>query len=174
MLLWSVHFNPKPSPIVRLFEFNTRGQKEGESVSVFVAALRKLAERCEFGAVLDDMLRDHIICGIKNKKAQQRLLQEVDLSYTKAYDLAIATKTAQKNSELLHDKSLLKGTTAVTDHEYTVNRVRENKSGTTKPRWHKVKPQPCPKKDNNCHRCGDKHQPLQCWYKDCVQFLQKR
>ena len=38
------HYNPKPSPIVKRFEFNSRSQKEGESIAVFVAQLRKIAE----------------------------------------------------------------------------------------------------------------------------------
>ena len=49
------HFNPKPSPIVKRFEFNSKCQNEGECVSEFVAALRKLAEHCEYGAVLEDI-----------------------------------------------------------------------------------------------------------------------
>ena len=54
----ATQFNPKPSPIVKRFEFNTRCQKQGESIAVFVAELRKIAEHCDFGAVLSDMLRD--------------------------------------------------------------------------------------------------------------------
>ena len=65
------HFNPKPLPIVRRFEFNTRCQKEGESVSEFVTALRKITEHCEFHDVLDDMLHDRIVCGISSKRTQQ-------------------------------------------------------------------------------------------------------
>ena len=37
------HFNPKLSPIIKRFEFNTRRQEEGETVAVFVAELRKIA-----------------------------------------------------------------------------------------------------------------------------------
>ena len=37
------HFQPKPSPIIKRFEFNTRCQNEGESVVSFVTALRKFA-----------------------------------------------------------------------------------------------------------------------------------
>jgi len=51
------HFNPKPSPIVKGYEFNTRRQEEGETVAKFVAELRKIAEYCEYGGVLSDMLR---------------------------------------------------------------------------------------------------------------------
>ena len=44
MEIAATHFNPKPSPIVKRFEFNSRSQKEGESIAVFVAELRKIAE----------------------------------------------------------------------------------------------------------------------------------
>ena len=36
------HFNLKPSPIVKRYEFNTRVQGEGESIANYVAALRKI------------------------------------------------------------------------------------------------------------------------------------
>lgn len=38
------HYNPKPSPIVKRYEFNTRIQEEGETVSTFMAGLRKIAQ----------------------------------------------------------------------------------------------------------------------------------
>ena len=38
------HFNPKPSPIVKRYEFNTRSQGENETVATYVAELRKIAE----------------------------------------------------------------------------------------------------------------------------------
>ena len=75
------HFNPKPSPIVKRFEFNTRRQKSGETVAVYVAALRKLAEHCEYKDILNDMLRDRLVCGIYDKRVQQRFLQEAKLKY---------------------------------------------------------------------------------------------
>ena len=50
------HYNPKPSPIVKRYEFNCRCQKEGESIATYVAELRRIAEHCQYGAVLNDML----------------------------------------------------------------------------------------------------------------------
>ena len=44
--LATAHFNPKPSPIVKRFEFNSPCQKEGESIATYVAELRKIAEHC--------------------------------------------------------------------------------------------------------------------------------
>ena len=71
-----------------------------------MTALRKIAEHCEFRDVLDDMLRDRIVCGISSKRTQQRLLQEADLTYAKAHDMALAAETAQKNSERLQEPTL--------------------------------------------------------------------
>ena len=42
------HLAPKPSEIVQRFKFNNRFRNEGESVADFVAALRNLAEHCEY------------------------------------------------------------------------------------------------------------------------------
>ena len=52
------HYKPKPGKIVSRYKFYTHGRKEGQSVSEFVADLRRLAEHCEFGATLDDIVTD--------------------------------------------------------------------------------------------------------------------
>ena len=70
------HLAPKPSEIVQRFKFNNRFRTEGESVADFVAALRNLAEHCEYGDTLETMLRDRIVCGIQDEKIQRRLLVE--------------------------------------------------------------------------------------------------
>ena len=95
------HFNPKPSPIVKRFEFNTRRQEEGESVAVFVAELRKIAQYCDYGDVLSDMLRDHVVCGLANKAVQRRLLQEPTLTFEKALEVAVAAESAARDSRRL-------------------------------------------------------------------------
>ena len=74
------HFKPKPSVIVERFKFNTRGQQQGETISVFLAELRRLSENCEFGATLDEMLRDRLVCGASDDKIQIRLCAEPNLT----------------------------------------------------------------------------------------------
>ena len=61
------HHCPKPSETVKRFEFYNRAQKPGETVSSFVAELRAIAERCNFGDSLDQMLRDRLICGTSSE-----------------------------------------------------------------------------------------------------------
>ena len=70
------HFNPKPSAIIKRYEFNTRKQRPGETVAEYVAALRKIAEYCEYGDILNDMLRDRLVCSIADKRVQNRHLRE--------------------------------------------------------------------------------------------------
>ena len=60
------HFSPKPLVIAERFRFHKRNQEEGESVNMFVASLRKLAEYCEFKDALNDALRDRLVCGLRN------------------------------------------------------------------------------------------------------------
>ena len=92
------HYNPKPSPIVKWFEFNSRCQKEGESIGTYVAELHKIAEHSQFGAVLNDMLRDRLVCGTVHKAIQRGLLVEPSLTFEKAIEMALAAEAADKDS----------------------------------------------------------------------------
>ena len=74
-------------------------QKEGESISDFIANLRRISEHCNYGTILEDMLRDRIVCGVRDKRIQQRLLAEPDLKFAKARELAIAAEAATRNSQ---------------------------------------------------------------------------
>lgn len=166
------HFNPKPSPIVKRYEFNTRKQEEGETVATFVAALRKIAEYCEYGSVLDDMLRDRVVCGIHNKAVQRRLLQEPSLTFEKALEMALAAETADRDSRRLRGSSLSekdvdtqvqqqKGESPTTDSS-AVNKVDRHKSqrpGGTRERSGG-------NKERDCYRCGGKHHPSRCTFLD--------
>ena len=92
------HYNPTPSPIVQRFKFNSRMRQQGENVATFVTALKQLTEHCVFGAALDDMLRDRLVCGIGDGKIQRRLLAESELTFKKAFELAQAMETADRDA----------------------------------------------------------------------------
>ena len=67
----TAHFDPKPSPIVQRFKFYNRIRAKGESIAAYVAALRALAEHCEFGDTLPIMLRDRLVCGVNHEGIQR-------------------------------------------------------------------------------------------------------
>ena len=65
------HREPAPSIIIRRFQFNTQNQKPSESISEYIAVLRKAAEHCNYGESLSEMLQDKLVCGITNSAVQK-------------------------------------------------------------------------------------------------------
>lgn len=78
-------FKPEPSEIVQRFKFNSSGRKPGESVMAYVAVLRKLAQDCNYGDKLSEMLRDRLVCGFGDDCIQRRLLSELNLTFDRGY-----------------------------------------------------------------------------------------
>lgn len=67
--------------------FDSRSQKEVESIDHFVSSLRKVAKSCNFCSGLQDsLLRDRIVLGLKEPPLRKKLLQERHLTLEKAID----------------------------------------------------------------------------------------
>ena len=94
------HFQPKPLLIAERFHFHRRDQAADESIAEYVAELRRLSTNCEFGATLNDALRDRLVCGMRNTSAQKRLLAEADLTFKKALELSQGMEAAEKTQRL--------------------------------------------------------------------------
>ena len=165
-----LHYNPKPSLIVKRFEFNSRCQKEGESIATYVAELRKIAEHCQFGAVLNDMLRDRLVCGTVHKAIQRRLLAEPLLTFDKAIETALAAEAADKDSLRLTGATKDKDQTTP-DQEAPASRTPVNKVGDQKPYRNKSPPAAAGK----CYRCGRGHLSSECPCREYVcHFCKKK
>ena len=151
------HYNPAPSEIVERFRFYCRVWNPGESVVNFLAQLRSLAARCNYGDSLENMLQDRLVCGINDDSTQKGLLAESNLTYKKAAELARGLETADRNVKLLKS-----GATSHIKHETQlqespqVNCVASNKGSTAV----------------ICYRCGIAgHTVEQCRYsKDIVCY----
>ena len=61
------YYGPVPSEVVQHYHFNSRNWKPGESVASYVAELRAIARHCHYGDSLLLMLRDRLVCGIKQQ-----------------------------------------------------------------------------------------------------------
>ena len=146
------HFHPKPSPIIKRFEFNTGVQQEGETVGVFFAALRNIAEHCSYPEdILHDMLHDRIVCGIWDKAVQFMLLKESKLTYDTALDTALAAEAAANDSKQLHDNPHPVLPVQQVKEKSKSSKQREGTSTTI------------------CYRCGGKHIASQCRFWDYEQ-----
>jgi len=136
------HYEPQRVIIAERFHFHKRDQAAGESIADFDAALRKLATHCDFGATLEDTLRDRFVCGLRHETIQRRLLSEKDLTYTKAMEIARAMEAADANAKSFKDAG---------------------------PAIRKFSSQPNRDARNPCYRCGrTSHIPSDCKFKDAT------
>ena len=79
--------------------FRRRVQHPGESFDDFLVSLRELAKTCKFSdnECIEKNIRDQIIEGIHDGDTVQNLLQEKDLSLSKAITMCQAQEAAKKN-----------------------------------------------------------------------------
>lgn len=82
------HHNPKPLVIVQRFKFHSHFRKSGQSVANFGAKLRQLSEHCDSGTVLDDMLRDRLVCVVNSDTIQ------LPLTFKKALGVSLRMEMA--------------------------------------------------------------------------------
>ncbi|XP_064389221.1 uncharacterized protein K02A2.6-like [Halichondria panicea] len=113
---------------------------------------RKLAIHCGFaGDRLTEELRDQIVVGLRKETDRKRLLTEADLTYKRTLEIVQASESAEKTTKSLqrHDTS---------EVLYTSRKQKHQKSSKTPPQ-----DQP-----RDCYRCGGKHQPAVCKFKEAV------
>ena len=72
---------------------------------MYVSELRKLSEFCEYGETLEDMLCDRLVCGLAERRVQQCLLVEGDLTLEKALKIGQAMELAERDARDLHQAS---------------------------------------------------------------------
>ena len=106
----------------------------------FMAQLRRLATHCQFGAFLEEALRDRLVCGLRNESIQRRLLSESNLSLQKAVEVSTGMEAAELNSKKISASS-------VTEE---VKQVSSSNSKTV------------PKKKPVCFRCAGPHLATGC------------
>ena len=63
-----------------------------------MAELRRLSEHCGFQD-LENMLRDRLVCGVRDTRIQKKLLAEMGLTFKKAFNTAQAVETAEQQAK---------------------------------------------------------------------------
>lgn len=78
------HFTKKRNIIYERVKFNLRSQRENESIEAFVTDLLKLGEHCNYGNLLEEVIRDRIVIGIRDKQLSELLQLDAELTLEKA------------------------------------------------------------------------------------------
>ncbi|KAL1417874.1 hypothetical protein MTO96_006047 [Rhipicephalus appendiculatus] len=87
-------YKPQVNETAARFSFFMRKQQDGESVREYIADLRRLAKNCYFGDSLNRMLRDLIVCGIRDDDARRCLLTRKKLTVEQAEEFTMASEKA--------------------------------------------------------------------------------
>ena len=87
---------PKKNEILKRFKFNMRVQGD-ESLETFITDLKALAMSCNFGELQDSLIRDRIVCGVKDARLREKLLITQDLSLDKAIETACAVEVTKQS-----------------------------------------------------------------------------
>ena len=98
------YFRPQKNVVFERFKFNSSFQLPNETVDSYINNLRYLASTCEFGALTDELIRDHLIIGVKDSSLKERLLREQNLTLDKALKLCKACEIASEQLKSMSKK----------------------------------------------------------------------
>jgi hypothetical protein len=139
--------------IAKRYRFHSCVQKEGKSVSEFVANLKQLASTYNLGAYLNETLQDRFVCGLRSANIKKLLAD--DYTFDNTLNVALGIETADTDvADILQAEIFL----TLTLHP--VNKVGGNSTHQRNPRHQKGKPGESSKSDKGspCRSCGKKGQ----------------
>ncbi|UYV76881.1 LAMA2 [Cordylochernes scorpioides] len=78
------HFCVRKNIIYERAKFNSRIQEDREPVDEFITSLYKLADSCEFEGFHEQLIRDRIVVGVRDKALSERMQLDSELTLEKA------------------------------------------------------------------------------------------
>ena len=125
--LWANHCIRKTNIIYDRYKFNNHLQEQTDTIDTYITTLRALTETCKFGSVKDDLIRNRVICGVRDKGIQRKLLQECGLTLSQCVDICQANEaTAAQLEDMAPSQTTEEEANAVNQKE------RSKKAKTTK------------------------------------------
>ncbi|XP_027143510.1 heat shock 70 kDa protein 12B [Larimichthys crocea] len=163
------HFIARRNVIIERARFNVRQQEVGESVDSFYTALHCLAEHCGYGALHDEMVRDRLVVGLRDKKLSEQLQLDSKLTMDTAISKARQSESVKKQLAMLNTNFKTEACNTQVDSV----QARGAKVTSFKKKQHTSGQMPqnaSRDKQSQCTRCGDTrgHTLQQCPAKDAV------
>ncbi|UYV69107.1 K02A2.6-like [Cordylochernes scorpioides] len=140
------HFCVRKNIIYERAKFNSRIQEDREPVDEFITSLYKLADSCEFEGLHEQLIRDRIVVGVRDKALSERMQLDSELTLEKAVKMVRQQEAVRQQQVDLQRPS--------TSQE--VNQVKFN----SKKQSPKQQQQPSRKKEKSaktrsrCPKCG--------------------
>ncbi|UYV79044.1 hypothetical protein LAZ67_17000853 [Cordylochernes scorpioides] len=140
------HFCVRKNIIYERAKFNSRIQEDREPVDEFITSLYKLADSCEFEGLHEQLIRDRIVVGVRDKALFERMQLDSELTLEKAVKMVRQQEAVRQQQVDLQRPST----------SQKVNQVKFN----SKKQSPKQQQQPSRKKEKSaktrsrCPKCG--------------------
>ncbi|UYV81563.1 K02A2.6-like, partial [Cordylochernes scorpioides] len=141
------HFIPRRNIIYERARFNQRCQQEGEKVNEFITALHSLAEHCNFGMLHDELIRDRIVVGVRDRELSERMQLDTDLTLVKATLMAKQLESVKEQQSSLYQQD------SVDQIKKMPNHIKEAKRH--EPKIRQFKSNQLGGSSHGCTRCGN-------------------
>ena len=94
---FDTHCNPPKNETVDHYRFFIRNREEGESFEAYPTELKLLAIYCNFGYLQDSLIRDRVICRIRESALRERDSSEKLTSQWRSACRFVAHQSCQRN-----------------------------------------------------------------------------
>ncbi|XP_043067118.2 uncharacterized protein [Drosophila bipectinata] len=141
------HLVPRQSEIAAFYHFHKRDQQPDESVGNYMATLRSLAVGCNFGQMLDRMLRDRFVCGMRDEGLQRSLLADPELTVQRAMERAVTSEAAAASALSIRGDNIRRLESSSTE---SIHGISSSCAGCGGRHVRKK----CPFRNATCHSCG--------------------
>ena len=99
---------------------------EGEPVEQYVLSLHSLARNCEYGTLQEELIRDRIVIGIRDKALSRRLQLDADLTLEKAMRLVRQNEAVGEQQKVLQGNLEYKKESLVRQNETVGGQQKES------------------------------------------------
>ena len=95
------YFGVRKNPVVCHARFNTRIQRQNESVDSFIQDLYRLADDCGYGTMRDILICDRIVVGVNDEALSDRMQINKNLKLEDAVEMARQSEARKQNRDLV-------------------------------------------------------------------------
>ncbi|UYV69068.1 K02A2.6-like [Cordylochernes scorpioides] len=174
------HFIGKRNVVYERTLFRLRSQRPEETIEEFVTVLHRISEHCEYANLREELIRDRLVLGVKDRKLSEKLMLNENLTLAKAVEIARQWEAVMREQQDLnpstsqvdttrkvakqkpkasgHGKDNGRSTSRQTDSAKETDEGKKFTTcfncGTTK--HHYRYRDKCPAKDKVCGKCGKK------------------
>ena len=168
------HFQVRRNVIFERARFNRRDQLDGETAEKYITELYSLVEHCDYGTMTEEMLRDRLVVGIRDKTMSEKLQLDQDLTLERAKIIIRQREAIHDQAEVLQvgEKMALDGAfTQKKPHQIASNHPERNRKKCIRCGKGQHPYHACPAKDTVCHKCHRKgHFQNQCLSKTVAEI----